>query len=272
MKIALCTNGDFIGNILTNEIVKNFKYDKIFVFIDTKPIKKAHVSHLDELKFGTEDIFDDYISPMVEKMYKSKKNLQDKSKYLTYNQLSEYCSNLSLYRIKNINSKENYKLLKKINPDVIISFRFKTIFKQHIIDIPKFGIANIHSGVLPQFRGIYSLVRALNRGVKKFGCTLHFVNDEGIDTGNIIEKKDTKIDINRSYSYHVIKMFDDITPVAIRFLNNLKNKKSIISKKQNEKLSHYYSVPHITEMNKLKTNMPIIFEKRDLDEIIKRYL
>ena len=43
-------------------------------------------------------------------------------------------------------------------------------------------IINIHTALLPSFKGRYSYEKALNRGVKFIGCTVHFI-DKDIDEG-----------------------------------------------------------------------------------------
>jgi len=46
-------------------------------------------------------------------------------------------------------------------------------------------ILNIHPALLPSFQGLDVHARAIERGVKFSGCTVHFV-DGGVDTGPII--------------------------------------------------------------------------------------
>lgn len=49
-------------------------------------------------------------------------------------------------------------------------------------------VINVHPALLPAFRGIGSVERAVDHGVKVFGVTVHFV-DEGVDTGPIIAQR-----------------------------------------------------------------------------------
>ncbi|HAZ78734.1 MAG TPA: formyl transferase, partial [Porticoccaceae bacterium] len=39
-------------------------------------------------------------------------------------------------------------------PDLILSIRFGLILPQTIIDLPKYGVINLHSGLLPVYRGV----------------------------------------------------------------------------------------------------------------------
>jgi phosphoribosylglycinamide formyltransferase-1 len=50
------------------------------------------------------------------------------------------------------------------------------------------GVVNVHPALLPAFPGLHAVEQALERGVKVFGVTVHYV-DEGVDTGPIIAQR-----------------------------------------------------------------------------------
>lgn len=49
-------------------------------------------------------------------------------------------------------------------------------------------VVNVHPALLPSFPGLRAVEQAVDRGVKVFGVTVHFV-DEGVDTGPIIAQR-----------------------------------------------------------------------------------
>jgi len=52
------------------------------------------------------------------------------------------------------------------------------------------AVVNVHPSLLPAFPGIRAIEQALDYGVKVFGVTVHFVDDDGgIDTGPIIAQR-----------------------------------------------------------------------------------
>tara|TARA_B100000787_G_scaffold170221_1_gene164931 strand:- start:4214 stop:5140 length:927 start_codon:yes stop_codon:yes gene_type:complete len=75
--------------------------------------------------------------------------------------------------------------IKILNPDIIISAYYRKIFPQELIEIPCFGILNIHPSMLPYYRGPVPTAWAILNNESEFGITIHKV-DTGIDTGDIL--------------------------------------------------------------------------------------
>src|SRR3989344_2775823 len=55
-------------------------------------------------------------------------------------------------------------------------------------------VMNVHPSILPSFPGENGWVQALDYGVKVAGATVHFVLDEGMDTGPIILQKCVEVE------------------------------------------------------------------------------
>lgn len=80
-----------------------------------------------------------------------------------------------------------------LNPDLIVLAGFLVVIPEQMIKQYENKIINIHPSLIPAFcgKGYYGLKvheKALERGVKVVGATVHFV-DEGTDTGPIILQK-----------------------------------------------------------------------------------
>lgn len=93
-------------------------------------------------------------------------------------------------------SEFNEALLKTVQsyqPDLIVLAGFLVVLAPSFIQAFEGKIINIHPSLIPSFcgDGFYGLKvheKALERGVKVTGATVHFV-DEGTDTGPIIAQK-----------------------------------------------------------------------------------
>ena len=79
------------------------------------------------------------------------------------------------------------------DPDLVVLAGFLVVLPEKMIQVYQKRIINIHPSLIPSFcgTGYYGLKvheKALERGVKVTGATVHFV-DEGTDTGPIILQK-----------------------------------------------------------------------------------
>ena len=88
-------------------------------------------------------------------------------------------------KVNSINSVAGRKLLKKLNPDIVVIVTARILSKKTLESINAKFI-NIHSGITPLYRGLHGAYWALiNKDIENCGVTVHLV-DEGIDTGNIL--------------------------------------------------------------------------------------
>jgi len=115
--------------------------------------------------------------------------------------LKKFCDKYDVPYMKheNINSDEFISQVKGFSCDLFVSMSFNQIFRQEIINIPRFKIINCHAGKLPFYRGRNILNWVLINDEREFGITVHFV-DEGIDTGDIILQKIFPISESDDYS------------------------------------------------------------------------
>ena len=79
-----------------------------------------------------------------------------------------------------------YNKLKEIAPDLIVVVAYGKIIPKNIIDLPKLGIINVHSSILPKYRGASPIHSALINGDDKTGVSIMFIN-EGLDTGDVLK-------------------------------------------------------------------------------------
>ncbi len=103
---------------------------------------------------------------------------------------------------KNYGEREEFnqaflRKLDELSPDLIVLAGFLVILPEKMIEVYRDRIINIHPSLIPSFcgTGYYGLKvheKALERGVKVTGATVHYV-DEGTDTGRIIMQKAVEV-------------------------------------------------------------------------------
>lgn len=82
--------------------------------------------------------------------------------------------------------------LRALKPDLCVTAAFGQILSQEILDIPTIGTVNVHSSLLPKYRGSAPINWALIQGENRTGVTT-MMTDKGLDTGDILLKKETDI-------------------------------------------------------------------------------
>jgi len=82
--------------------------------------------------------------------------------------------------------------LREVKPDAIVVVGYGQIIPQSIIDIPEFGIINVHGSLLPKYRGAAPIQWAIANGEATTGVTTMRI-DAGLDTGDMLLKWETAI-------------------------------------------------------------------------------
>jgi methionyl-tRNA formyltransferase len=89
--------------------------------------------------------------------------------------------------ISYIEEKVDVDHVRNIKPELIVSYNYKYILKEDIINIPEKGSINLHISYLPWNRGANPNVWSILENTPS-GVTIHYI-DEGIDTGAILLQK-----------------------------------------------------------------------------------
>ena len=91
-----------------------------------------------------------------------------------------------------INSNESLNMISALKPDLLVSVAGNEIFKKSLIDLAPNGCLNLHSALLPKYRGLMPSFWVLKNKEDRTGVSVFFV-DEGIDSGDILVQKDIEI-------------------------------------------------------------------------------
>jgi methionyl-tRNA formyltransferase len=83
---------------------------------------------------------------------------------------------------------ENLAKLKAWDAELMVVVGYGQIIPQSIIDLPRFGILNVHASLLPKYRGAAPIQWAIANGEKESGVTIMQI-DAGLDTGDMLLKK-----------------------------------------------------------------------------------
>lgn len=157
-----------------------------------------------------------------------------------------------------------------------LSIRCFQIFKQPQISYwrEKGFLLNLHPGILPNYRGVMSVARAMaNPEQKNYGWTLHHI-DEGIDTGEIISAAAIPIDRNKTVLTATLDMVDKGVRHIARLFQDMADGEAPLqgfsaNQPENSQEENYFSYPSPEELASMKNAGIRLF---DVNETINRYV
>ena len=82
--------------------------------------------------------------------------------------------------------------LRGLNPDLIVVVAYGQILPPAILDLPRFGCVNVHTSLLPKYRGAAPIQWAIANGDFETGVTIMKM-DPGLDTGPVLSMRRTLI-------------------------------------------------------------------------------
>lgn len=122
-----------------------------------------------------------------------------------------------------------------LQPKFIFMISYPALIKEFYLD--RCDFVNLHSALLPKYRGIHGGTWAMINGESKQGYTIHKV-DSGIDSGPIYYQKYFDIDINENINYVRNLVKEDIMHNIKKILLSIYNNK-LKSYEQNHNESIY---------------------------------
>ena len=123
---------------------------------------------------------------------------------------------------KPINNPKSVSKLKSFQPDLLVSILGNQIFKAPILNLAPKGCINLHTALLPKYRGLMPSFWVMKNNEIKTGVSVFFV-DEGIDTGDIISQKVYPINDDDNYSTLLNRAFVGCADLLFETLQSFKD-------------------------------------------------
>ena len=100
---------------------------------------------------------------------------------------------IPVFQPKKVRDPECVEELKKYQADVCVVIAFGQILPKEILEMTPYGCINVHASLLLSYRGAAPIQWAVIRGEKISGVTTMQM-DEGLDTGDMLEKTEIILD------------------------------------------------------------------------------
>jgi methionyl-tRNA formyltransferase len=141
------------------------------------------------------------------------------------------------------NSDEGLGVLAGAGPDLIVSVRYRRILRDEAIALPRHGVINLHSGVLPDYQGVMATFWALLAGEQTLGCTLHRIVDPGIDTGPVLGIATRRADYSAGYLRNLLALYPAGVALIADAIDRLDAGQTLAGTPQAQGQGAYYSTP-----------------------------
>lgn len=147
----------------------------------------------------------------------------------------------AIFLDKNINHKDSLELINSHKPDILISVLGNEIFKKPLIELAPKGCLNLHTALLPKYRGLMPTFWVLKNNETKTGVSVFYV-DEGIDSGNIIIQKEVDIPVGTTQAELIDKTKHIGMQAILESIDLIKHNK-VVEIENNDEEATYYSMP-----------------------------
>lgn len=266
MRILLCLNRDFMSNLALNLLWEKLEGHAIDIVLSNGIGKKSSPKPPEIVEWQQLEhrLIEQGLFPLLE----SGKVTRG---FRSFNQLAQTTVSKTIREFVDINQGEGLAYVRHFHPDAIVSIRFGQIFKPPVIAIPRFGILNLHSGILPEYRGILATFWAMLNDETQVGCTLHYVADGTIDTGNIIGIHKIPVDKQRSLLWHIASLYEGGAAMTSDAIAALNSNSPPQGRPQNDLRSRYFSFPEREDAGAFLAKGYCLHSPEDYAELLQRY-
>lgn len=144
---------------------------------------------------------------------------------------------IPVHQPQDASGRESIGYLKGLDADLFVVVSFGQILKREVLSIPKFYSINLHGSLLPRYRGAAPTNWAIINGDEISGVTV-IKMDERMDEGDIILKKEMKIDRDDT-NITLSEKLSDLGVVTLLEAVKLVNAKSAAFTKQDNSQATY---------------------------------
>ncbi len=252
MWITVLANNDFPSNYALNLLIRDLSGHNLTIFLsDRVGAATDHPQPLKDL-----ELFE--------------RSLLSNNALLSFEEIAQKIGK-AIRTLNWINTADDFNIFKQSQPDLVISIRYGVILKDVVISVPQYGVINLHSGVLPDYKGVMPTFRAMLKGEQAIGTTLHYIRDSSIDTGPVIGTTRLPVDRQRSYLWHVLNLYADGCKLVVDTVKSISTGVSVDANDQTLGGS-YYSFPSEDDLDAFRKAGLKLFDGDEIVEFARLYV
>ena len=159
---------------------------------------------------------------------------------MMFSPVKEYAlsRNLPVYQPLKMRDGEALGIVQALHPELIVVAAYGRILPEEILNAPKYGSINVHSSLLPAYRGAAPINWAILDGLDETGVTIMYMAKE-LDAGDIIHTVKTTIDIDETAQELTLRLAELGAEALSETVDMLANGTAIRTPQEHEK--HTYA-------------------------------
>ncbi len=265
MKITILANRDVASNFALNRLLPALAAEhRLSIFLSSRVGGNTLAPKpLVQLKLFEQSLFNDLLFPALARSSVD-------GRLLSFEALAASVD-APLSVLNKINSNEGLKMLVASQPELVLSIRYGGILRETAIAVPRLGVLNLHSGLLPQYRGVMASFYAMLNGDSSLGTTLHFIRDAGIDTGDIVGNTQQLVQREHSYLWNVLQLYPAGVDLMCSAVAKLTAGLELPVSAQPEG-GNYYSFPSEDQLHRFGELGLSLYDVQEIIDFAKYYL
>ena len=265
MNITVLANKDIASNFALNRLLPPLtSRHKVSVFLSSRVGGNTQAPiELQQLKFFEQALFNELLFPALAQS-------GENSQLQGFDALARILK-VPIVALNKVNSEQGLATLAASQPELILSIRYGGILREQAIATSRFGVLNLHSGLLPDYRGVMATFYAMLNGEQEIGTTLHSIADAGIDTGDVLGQTHMPLHYDRSYLWNVLQLYPAGVDMMLAAVDKISMGEALTSQPQSSG-GNYYSFPTSTQLQQFVEKGHHLYDVQEAVEFAKQYL
>jgi methionyl-tRNA formyltransferase len=262
MRIVFLVNRDVESNFALNLLMSELHQSTVGIFLSERvgAGRTASPRMLGQLAFIEQDLFNDLVFPFVDQP----------GRFVGFEELQRRFG-IPVQTLATLKDPPALQKLQDMRADLFVSIRFGRILGNEALGLPRRGVLNLHSGLLPQYRGVLATFRALLNGDAEIGCTLHWIDSPGIDIGAIVETARMPVAKEHSLLWHILSLYRPGARLIVNAIRQLERGEPVIGTPQDPSAGAYYSFPTDDDLIRFTALGWRLFDREDVWELLESY-
>jgi len=268
MRILCCLNRDLASNLALNLLLPALTRHTVRVGL-TEQVGRTPVDEprqRRELRIAEQLLPNLTLFPLIERAA-----LDDTGqRNLTFEEIQRL-RGIPVDSLVDPNRAPGLDVVKSFAPDLILTIRYGAILEADVIGLPPCGVLNLHSGILPEYRGVLATFRAMLNEESEIGCTLHYIRDASIDTGDIVSIHRQPLQRERSLLRNILDLYPPGIAMLCGALQTLEQGGDLPISIQPRGAGTYYSYPTAPDWDEFTRRGWRVADPSDLQEVMLGY-